>query len=78
MNYIKQILDKDSNVEELIMCFEKIKENKDVAIIKFDGERQNNFYTIMITFPNNRREMLRIDGNDLKEAMRNILTQYIN
>lgn len=32
----------------------------------------------MITFSNNHRDMLKIDSNDLKEAMKNILTQYIN
>lgn len=78
MDYIKQILQKDSNLEELIMCFEQIKKNRDIAIIKFDGEREHNPYTLMITFSNNHRDMLRIDSNNLKEAMKNILNQYIN
>ncbi|ALR31278.1 hypothetical protein ATE47_12425 [Chryseobacterium sp. IHB B 17019] len=77
MDYIKQVLSKDYNLEELLMCFETIKNNGDVAIIKFDGERNDDPYTLLISFPTSKREMLRIDGNDLKEAMRNILTQYI-
>lgn len=77
MDYIKQILSKDSNLEELLMCFEVIKDNKDVAVIKFDGERVNNSYTLMVMFSNQSRQMLRIDSNNLKEGMQNILKEYI-
>jgi len=78
MDYIKQVLSKDYNLEDLLMCFEAVKKNGDVAIIKFDGEREDDPYTLLISFPTSKREMLRIDGDDLKEAMVNILTQYIN
>ncbi|MCE3074659.1 hypothetical protein [Chryseobacterium gwangjuense] len=77
MNYIEQVLNEDFALEDLLMCFETIKENGDVAIIKFDGKRDNNPYTLLISFSNGKRPMLRIDSNNLKEAMQNILKQYI-
>ena len=37
---IKKILEKQSvSFDDLLACFEQIKENGDVAVIKFDGER---------------------------------------
>lgn len=78
MDYIKQVLNKDSNLEELLMCFEVIKDNKDVVVIKFDGERVINPYTLMVMFSNQSRQMLRIDSNNLKEGMQNILKEYIS
>lgn len=78
MEYIKKILNKDSNLEELLMCFEAVRQNGDIAIIKFDGLRDKDFYTLMITFSNNERNMLRVDNSNLKEAMKNLLNQYIN
>lgn len=78
MEYIKKILNKDSNLEELLLCFEEIKKEGNVAIIKFDGERKDNHYTLLISFPNCQRNMLRVDSSDLKGAMKNILNQYIS
>ena len=78
MDYIKQVISKDSSLEELLMCFEAIKENRDVAIIKFDGEREYDHYTLLISFPNKKRDMLRVDSNNLKEGMQNILKEYIS
>lgn len=77
MNEIKQALSKDADLEDLLMCFETVKENGDVAVIKWDGGRESDPYTLFISFPDGKRPMLRIDSNNLKEAMQNILRQYI-
>ncbi|MEC3874274.1 MULTISPECIES: hypothetical protein [Chryseobacterium] len=78
MNYIKETLKKEtSSFEELIECFEKIKTNGEVVVIKFDGERNENAYTVFISFPNNKREMIRIDDNDLKNALIKVLNIYL-
>lgn len=78
MEYIKEVLgDKEQTIDNLIACVEKIKENGNVVVIKFDGERLENGYTIFISFPNNEREMIRTDQSDLKIALVEILKQYL-
>ncbi|MVN79211.1 hypothetical protein GO988_23005 [Hymenobacter sp. HMF4947] len=79
MELISRILD-DSNVtiEALIHCFELVKQNGDVAVIKFDGERTLEPYTIFITFPlAKQRGMIRVEENDLKTGLLKALTEYI-
>jgi len=78
MEYIKKVLaGKELTIDNLIVCVQKIKEEGNVVVIKFDGERIENGYTIFITFPNNEREMIRTDQNDLKNALIEILKQYL-
>ncbi|MBV4357147.1 hypothetical protein [Pinibacter aurantiacus] len=78
MDYIKEIINKpDYSLEEIIGCFEKVKENGDVAVIKFDGERGENSYTVFVSFPTKKRDMLRADENDLKTALLKVLSKYI-
>jgi len=79
MNYIKEIIEKDnSTLEELINCFELVKENGDIAIIKFDGERKENVYTVFISFPPiKEREMIRADESNLRKALLKVLAVYI-
>jgi hypothetical protein len=77
MNYIKKILNKkDASLEEFISCFERIKENGEVVVIKFDGDRSDNAYTIFISFPNNLKEMIRADESDFKKAIMKVLSKY--
>ena len=77
-DFIKEIIEKkDPSYDELIACFEKIKANGDVGIIKFDGERDKNWYTVLILFPTNNREMIRADESDLRKALKKVLTKYI-
>lgn len=79
MGFIREIIEKqDCSIEELIGCFEQVKKNGDVAIIKFDGERNENQYTIFITFPFvKKREMIRADVSDLKKGLIKVLIKYI-
>lgn len=78
MDFIKKTIEKqDPSFEELIECFEKIKEIGGVVVIKFDGERDSNSYTVFISFPNNRREMIRVDENDLRNAFLKVLSKYV-
>lgn len=78
MDFIKKVIVKqDSSIEELLECFEKIKKDGEVAVIKFDGERDNNSYTVFISFPTNKREMIRADENDLRNALIKVLTDYV-
>lgn len=78
MENIKKIVVKNNpTFEELIFCFEEIRANGDVAVIKFDGERQDNWYTVFVSFPNNTRSMIRSDESDLKKALLKVLIKYI-
>jgi len=78
MEYIKEVLGgREQTIDNLIACVQKIKEKGNVIVIKFDGERLENGYTIFITFPNNEREMIRTDQSDLKIALIEILKQYL-
>lgn len=78
MDYIHSILKKDTpTLSELIDCFEKVKQNGDIAVIKFDGARKETQYTIFISFQDNKREIIRSDGDDLQKAMLNVLARYI-
>ena len=79
MNLIKERLEKQSSsIEELIKCFEYVKDNGDIAVIKFDGERNEKGYTVFISFPvTKKREMIRADENDLREALVKVLTRYV-
>lgn len=78
MKLIKEIIEKQNpSLEELIYCFEKIKLNGAVAVIKFDGERECDGYTVFISFPKGEREMIRADESDLKVALLKVLTNYV-
>jgi len=75
---IKNVLSRSSySLEELIKCFEIVKENGNVAVIKFDGERTASQYTVFISFPSNGRQIIRSDKNTLKEALEDVLRAYI-
>lgn len=78
MNTINEILKKENpSIEDLIKCFEIVKENGDIAVIKFDGERLENQYTVFISFPIiKKREMIRSDESNLTKAMFKVLKEY--
>ncbi len=64
---VKRVLDQSScTIEELIQCLEVVKENGNVAVIKFDGERTSNQYTVFVSFPSKDRQMIRSDKNTLR------------
>ncbi|MFY0255160.1 hypothetical protein ACDQ55_14525 [Chitinophaga sp. 30R24] len=65
------------SIEDFIYCFEKIKENGDVGVIKFDGDRKDKQYTVFITFSTIKAEMIRADESTLKEALFKVLLKYI-
>lgn len=79
MERIRKVLEKSTpSLTELINCLEIVKENGDVAVIKFDGERLEKCYTVFITFPiSKNREMIRTDELHLETALIKVLTKYI-
>ncbi|MCB9235045.1 MAG: hypothetical protein H6581_25550 [Bacteroidia bacterium] len=75
---IPEILAKaNPTMEELIYCLEMVKESGDVAVIKFDGERTENAYTVFISFPNRKdKGLLRSDDDELKKPLIKVLKGY--
>lgn len=79
MKLIKNTLAKEfPSLTELINCFETVKENGDVGVIKFDGEREEKGYTVFITFSSSKkREMIRADEDQLEKALIKVLNKYV-
>lgn len=78
MESIKDVISRSYTVGELFSCFELVKKNGDVAVIKFDGERATRQYTVFITFPASRsKEMIRADEDTIDAALLKVLKQYI-
>ncbi|SHG93431.1 hypothetical protein SAMN04488522_108279 [Pedobacter caeni] len=65
-------------MEELLNCFEQVKNKGDIALIKFDGQRNEDEYTVLIAFPEiKKREMIRADESSLRIALIKVLTEYV-
>jgi hypothetical protein len=78
MEEIRKILKLENpSFDELIQCFEIIKDDGAISVIKFDGARKENQYTVFISFSSNR-EMIRIDSDNLRTALIKALQFYIN
>lgn len=79
MDYIRKVLQKgDPSMENLLNCLETVKNNGDIVLVKFDGERSKNHYTVLITFPNGKgNDMIRADEDNLKTALVKVLNKYI-
>lgn len=78
MRNINEIIgDCNSSYDDIIKLFERIKDDGNVVVIKFDGERESNKYTSFISYPNQpSKELIRYDGDNLKEILLNLLKDY--
>lgn len=64
---------------DLIDCLDLVRKNGDVVVVKFDGEREQDFYTLFITFSlTKNKSMIRIDHSNLRDAILELLKRYIN
>lgn len=67
----------NSSLEKFMECMEKIKEQGNVVVIKLDGERDLNQYTIFISFPNDpSKKMIRADTSTLLNGLKIVLKSY--
>jgi hypothetical protein len=47
-------------------------------MIKFDGMRKDNHYTVWVGFPmETGKESFRLDGSDLKKTIMKVLARYL-
>ncbi len=79
MKKIAEVLEQEIlTIEDLINCFEQVKNDGNVAAIKFDGQRSSNKYTVFISFPTDtKRNTIRTDQDDLKSGLITVLRQYV-
>ncbi|KUY30389.1 hypothetical protein ATB96_01730 [Elizabethkingia ursingii] len=76
---IKNILLENPSMTDLIDCLDLVRKNGDVVVVKFDGEREQDFYTLFITFSlTKNKSMIRIDHSNLRDAILELLKRYIN
>lgn len=73
---LKNILSNISKVsiDNIFSFFEK---SGDIFIIKYDGIRLENKYTLMIMSKVGSFEMIRYDGNDLRKCLSVVLSGYL-
>ncbi len=76
---MKKLLQKEeSTLDELFDCIKEIEAAGNIFILKVDGEREENHNTVMITFSNSDKDMIRYDESDIKVAIKKALFDYIS
>ena len=74
----KILNNKNISLVDLFKCLELVKSNGDVVVIKIDGERNIDQYTVFISFPNKDLAMIRGDSDDLKMTILTVLKKYVH
>ncbi|PSL45307.1 hypothetical protein CLV51_1049 [Chitinophaga niastensis] len=64
-------------MDDFLYCAGIVKGNGDVFILKIDGAREVNHYTVIISFPTIEAEMIRADDKSMKIALFKVLEAYI-
>lgn len=65
------------STEEQIKVLERIKDDGNIVLIKFDGERTENQVTVVIDFPPlSDKETIRLEGNDLNILLDSLINTY--
>lgn len=62
------------NINDIFHLFKK---SDDILILKYDGERGENIYTIILIGNNGRFDTIRYEGDDLDEGLRTVLLVYL-
>ncbi len=69
----------ETTLEQLFLEVKRVQDNGDLVFIKFDGEREINHITIIISFnPKIDREQIRFEGDNLRELLKKALLEYHN
>ena len=74
----KRIQSDQITSDDLLCCIELVRQSGDVIVLKADGEREENAYTVFVTSPSGKFEMIRCDGNNLTEATHRVLREYVS
>jgi len=65
-----------SSLADLLSSFQAIAEDGAVALIKIDGERITQRYTVVVTGPKIRECPFRMDGDNLRELLEEAIAFY--
>lgn len=63
--------------EDILDIISAVGRNKDVIIVKNDGIRDDNQYTVIIISSKNPEISFRCDNNSLQVAIKEVLNKYI-
>jgi hypothetical protein len=74
---LKKILDIHSelNINEVFEYFTK---TNDILLLKYDGVRATDKYTVIIIGNNNRFETIRQECNSIEQGLRIVLNEYVD
>ena len=61
----------------VLTCLEAVKERGDVFVLKADGERSNDQFTVFINRIGKEPGMLRHDGAELGKSVFEVFKQYV-
>ena len=75
MYKLDNLIDKLDTIN-LVDFFKYWESNQDVFIVKYDGERSEKKYTMMIMGFENRFDMIRLDCDDFRSGIKSILLEY--
>ena len=62
--------------EQMLFAFQKIGDEGDVVLMKHDGERSDNRFTVVILSPSRRFDSIRLDAESLSAAFAGCLREY--
>ncbi|THU32399.1 hypothetical protein FAM09_26770 [Niastella caeni] len=75
---IKDFSIKDTlTATDILDIIKLVGKNKDLIIVKNDGIRENDQYSVIIISSNNPEKSFRCDNDSLQEAMKNVLKEYV-
>ena len=79
MKEIKILVDQDQQLtgDQIINIIAEIGRAGDIIIVKNDGLRLADNYTVVITSGTNKFDSIRYDSNDLDIALKNALRRYL-
>lgn len=78
MSIIKSVIEAlEPSYEQRMLCLEEIREDGNVVVVKLDGARKEDHYTVFVSFPKEPHgEIFRADESDLKAAIVKVLREY--
>lgn len=78
MKEITDIIEGESvDLADLLPCINYVKNRGDVFVLKADGERKINAYTVFINRIGKEPQMLRSDGDNLRTSIIEVLRKYV-
>lgn len=73
--YIKSV--SQISMLEVIECFDLVRKRGDVFVVKVDGERDSDQYTVFINRIGKEPAMLRADGDNLEGLVLDVTKKYL-